>query len=62
MSKNTPCYECIDRHSGCHANCKSYIDYKKKIEETKSKTKRNPVIKSTSFIGSGLRFKRGGKK
>ena len=37
-----PCVkDCPKRTATCHANCKAYKDWKKKIEEEKSKIKAN---------------------
>lgn len=30
INKNVPCYECKNRHSGCHSSCDSYKDFSQK--------------------------------
>lgn len=35
--KKAPCKGCEERHSGCHAECESYIDWKKEHEEENEK-------------------------
>lgn len=27
--KNAPCFQCKDRHIGCHGTCSSYIEFSK---------------------------------
>lgn len=31
------CYQCPDRYVGCHSKCQPYIDYKKIIDDRKTK-------------------------
>ena len=40
MSLKAPCFNCEDRHQGCHSNCESYINWKRETD------KRNDYIKS----------------
>lgn len=34
--KKNPCYQCVNRHENCHANCKLYLDYKAKQDAIKA--------------------------
>lgn len=36
---NMACRDCKKRHIGCHAECKEYKEYKKKIEREKERRK-----------------------
>ena len=40
------CKNCVapKRHSGCHANCKEYIEEKKHDQELKDQYKKNHII------------------
>jgi len=31
------CYQCKDRHIGCHSNCERYREYRRKWDEAKAK-------------------------
>ena len=33
---NVPCYNCNDRHAGCHSECEKYLEYRVKLEEIKA--------------------------
>ena len=33
----SPCKDCKERHSGCHAGCKKYAEYRKQIKKNKDK-------------------------
>ena len=35
----SPCYDCKDRHSGCHAECEKYKSWK--VEDLEKKSQRN---------------------
>lgn len=36
-----PCYECKDRHTGCHAECEDYIGWQKAHAKEKDAELRN---------------------
>lgn len=46
--KNTsvPCYQCADRHAGCHSECSRYTEYKAKVDKI-HETER--ICKSISY-------------
>lgn len=34
--KANACYQCLDRHENCHADCKLYLEYKVRLEALKN--------------------------
>ena len=40
----SPCKNCEDRVVGCHANCKSYIDWAKEHNEAKEKDRKEKIV------------------
>lgn len=36
-NESAPCYQCSDRHLGCHTTCEQYKEYNKKLLQKKSK-------------------------
>lgn len=32
----TPCYQCMDRHAGCHGACEKYSGWKEQHEKKKA--------------------------
>ena len=33
--KHRPCWKCPERHEGCHATCKEYIEYAAEVRKKK---------------------------
>lgn len=33
--KDCPCYNCEDRKSGCHADCKKYLEWRANLDENR---------------------------
>ena len=31
--KKRPCWECPDRHEGCHGQCKAYMEYAEEVRK-----------------------------
>ena len=31
--RRSPCYDCAGRHIGCHADCKAYGEFRKRLDE-----------------------------
>lgn len=47
MEIECKCKGCTKRKAGCHAKCKDYADYKKRLTEAK---KQNPDIEWMSYL------------
>ena len=45
-NKSVPCYQCADRHAGCHSECSRYTEYKAKVDKI-HETER--ICKSVSY-------------
>ena len=53
---NNPCYNCVDRAAGCHAQCNKYIEWKdKNSEPTAKKIANNAVIDLQRKFQSGFK-------
>ena len=37
MGKKSPCLNCEKRHTGCHANCEDYKNYRINLDEINKK-------------------------
>lgn len=48
----TNCKGCPDRHTGCHANCKTYQDFRQELDR---KNKMVREIKKQDALRRGLR-------
>lgn len=44
MAEITPCYECKDRHDGCHSSCEAYKAYRE------NKTNKNAAIRKNKQL------------
>lgn len=57
--KNTPCYKCENRHYGCHAECKEYIDWaeerERQIERERSPCTDGYIRKHDNYLRRVLR-------
>ena len=45
MSNNS-CYECQNRHPGCHSKCEIYKDFKNELKRVKANRNRDLVYKN----------------
>lgn len=59
--QNNPCFNCPDRHAGCHGSCKAYLDWHEqhvqKQREIRSKIEAENRTNSF-YIETGIRIKK----
>lgn len=63
--KDNPCFDCKDRKIGCHSKCIKYQEFKKKLEELRTKERGYKLYRSSKTIDvykNGYNTKRSGKK
>lgn len=48
----SPCYECKERHSGCHSNCELYDEFKKKNQKQRDARKAECQFYNYAFDAS----------
>lgn len=41
MATNNPCYQCQDRHVGCHSSCERYTSWKTEHEQQNAEKRKN---------------------
>lgn len=49
----TPCRTCNERKATCHATCSEYSSWKKAVEEEKSHTLTNHILKGKYWVVKG---------
>lgn len=61
MKNDSPCYECPDRHAGCHGKCEAYLNWHEqhvqKQREIRSKIEAENMT-NAFYIESGMRIKK----
>ena len=53
----SPCYECKNRHSGCHAECEDYLDYQRIHEEEVETIRKNKQKNARQHYMTDREFK-----
>ena len=43
MRASSPCLNCMERHVGCHDNCKNYIDFRKRLEAERERERKGQL-------------------
>lgn len=55
---NSGCYNCKKRFIGCHINCESYEEYKRKKDVIKNNIKMEKIINEGSRYGKDVKWAR----
>lgn len=59
--QNNPCFNCPDRHAGCHGTCQRYLDWHEQHvsekREIRSKIEAENMT-NAFYIESGMRIKK----
>ena len=50
VDKDNPCYECPDRHTGCHGSCERYKKWRQELDEKNEL--RNQFLKKGDTISA----------
>lgn len=53
----SPCLDCPDRAPGCHDKCERYAEYKRKVDEIKSRRKK--TLEDEALLHPGIKRPKG---
>ena len=42
--RRSPCYDCAGRHIGCHADCKAYGEFRKRLDEINKEKEKETAL------------------
>ena len=54
MKKISNCYNCKERHLGCHSNCQSYKEYKLYLENIKERKQKEKINYASRKRGKSI--------
>ena len=53
----TCCYHCKDRHQGCHSECETYAEYRRKVEQMRNEEKKDSAMRGWFYQRTTHRVK-----
>lgn len=53
----TSCYQCQDRHQGCHGECEKYAEYRKMVDIARKEEHKDSVMRGWFYQRTSYRVK-----
>ncbi len=50
------CYNCQERHIGCHSNCEKYLNYKRRKDVIKKRRQEFKILEMGGFLRRARRY------